>query len=247
MQGANLVPVRTLKDGFAAADGHNGCALANANVNYKTESVMRKIYVTLLVAFVAMMCMPVSAQIKFGVKAGLDVTNLKFNHDLYDKDNRTGFYIGPTMKFSLIGLGFDASLLYDQRSANLTSEWIGDGITNFEDQGMTQKQIVIPVNLRYTVGLGSFANVFLFAGPQVGFNVGGDKELADGWDWKWKNSNFSVNVGFGFTVLNHLQLNANYNVACGKTGEASINAVSSGFTHARARYNAWQVGLAYYF
>ena len=210
---------------------------------------MRKIYVTLLIAFAALLCIPASAQVKFGVKGGLDVTNLKFNHDLYDKDNRTGFYIGPTMKFSLLGFGFDASLLYDQRSANLTSEYTNGG-TSIEDQGMTQKQIAIPINLRYTIGLGSLANVFLFAGPQFGFNVGGDKSLADGYDWKWKDSNFSVNVGLGFTVLNHLQLNANYNIACGKTGEANridVGSYDKIVSNLHARYNAWQVGLVYYF
>lgn len=210
---------------------------------------MRRIYTVLLVAFAAMLCLPAAAQVKFGVKGGLDVTNLKFNHDLYDKDNRTGFYIGPTMQFSLIGFGFDASILYDQRSANLSSEYSIGG-PSIEDQGMTQKQIAIPINLRYTVGLGSLANVFLFAGPQFGFNVGGDKNLADGYDWKWKDSNFSVNVGLGFTVLNHLQLNANYNIVCGKTGDATridVGSYDKSVSNLRARYNAWQVGLAYYF
>lgn len=199
----------------------------------------------MLVAIAALFSAPASAQIKFGVKGGLDVTNLKLNQDIYSKDNRAGFYLGPTVKFSLIGIGFDASLLYDQRSADLTSEW--DGGANFTDESLTQKQIAIPINLRYTVGLGSLANVFLFAGPQFGFNVGGDKKFADGYDWKWKDSNFSVNVGFGFTVLNHLQINANYNIACGKTGEASDDSVIEGIKNYHARYNAWQVGLAYYF
>lgn len=211
---------------------------------------MRKYYILMLVAFATLFSVPASAQIKFGVKGGLDVTNLKFNQDVYSKDNRAGFYLGPTVKFSLIGIGFDASLLYDQRSADLTSDWIVDGSgknVNFTDKSVTQKQIAIPINLRYTIGLGSLANVFLFAGPQFGFNVAGDKSLGDGNDWKWKDSNFSVNVGFGFTVLNHLQLNANYNIACGKTGEISDDSVIEGIKNYHARYNAWQVGLAYYF
>lgn len=200
---------------------------------------MRKLYLTLLVAIAAMIATPAAAQLKFGVKGGVDVTSLSLNEDIVSKENRTGFYIGPTMKLSLLGLGFDVSALYDQRSANVATD---DNV----EATIDQKQIAIPINLRYSIGLGSAANIFLFAGPQFGFNVGGDKKVSE-YDWKWKDSNFSVNVGFGVTVLSHLQLNANYNIACGKTGEASLTSVTDGVKDFHGRYNAWQVGLAYYF
>ncbi len=46
---------------------------------------------------------------------------------------------------------------------------------------MTQKSLNIPVNVRYGFGLSSLANVFVFAGPQWGINVG-DK------NFKWNDN-----------------------------------------------------------
>jgi hypothetical protein len=209
---------------------------------------MRKLQVFLLVAVAILFTAPASAQVKLGIKGGIDATSLKLNESVFDESNRVGFYVGPTLKFTLplVGLGVDASALYDQRSANVENS--SDG----SKTSLDQKQIAIPINLRYSVGLGSLANFFVFAGPQFGFNVGGDKKISD-YDWKWKDSNFSVNLGVGITLVNHLQLNANYNIACGKTGDATWNNTSKNVSESvtnknfHARYNAWQIGLAYYF
>lgn len=81
----------------------------------------------LSMAFVAVMLMLVSqahAQVKFGVKGGLNVTTMKFNRHVLDKSNSTGFYFGPTVKFTLplVGLGVDASVLYNQCSSKMTAE-----------------------------------------------------------------------------------------------------------------------------
>jgi hypothetical protein len=209
---------------------------------------MRKLHVLFLMVVAIMLAAPASAQVKFGLKGGIDATSLKLNESVFDESNRVGFYIGPTLKFTLpiVGLGVDASALYDQRSANV------ENTDTKTETSLDQKQIAIPVNLRYSVGLGSLANFFVFAGPQFGFNVGGDKKLSE-YDWKWKDSNFSVNLGVGVTLLSHLQVNANYNIACGKTGDATWNSASETVSKSvtnknfHARYNAWQIGLAYYF
>lgn len=206
----------------------------------------KKICVFLVFTLATIFTVPVSAQIKFGVKGGLDVTSMKLNRDVMNKENRTGFYIGPTVKFTLLdtGFGLDASALYDQRSANVNLSYGSEEITKNE-YGVTQKQIAIPINLRYAIGIGSAANFFFFGGPQFGFNVAGDK---DDINWRWKDSNFSVNLGMGITALSHLQINVNYNIVCGKTCEMKPSELVHDVTgNVRSRYNAWQIGLAYYF
>lgn len=204
---------------------------------------MKHFYYLLLVAAMLIMGQQANAQIKFGLKGGLNLNSMSISKDVLDASNQAGFYVGPTVKFTLpiVGLGVDASALYDYRSAKLT---------NNDDQSSSvtvkQQQIAIPVNLRYGVGLGSTASVYLFAGPQFGFNVGGNENKTI--NWKWKDSNFSVNVGLGLMLLQHLQVNANYNIACGKTGEATIeNAATKAIKNANGRNNSWQLGLAYYF
>ena len=65
------------------------------------------------------------AQGKFGIKGGLNVTSMSLNSEVFDASNRTGFFIGPTVKFTLpiVGLGVDASALYDQRESKVKAEF----------------------------------------------------------------------------------------------------------------------------
>ena len=213
---------------------------------------MKKIIATLMFAVALMTSGTADAQVKFGLKGGLNVTSMSFNSSVLDASNRTGFFVGPTVKIQLplVGLGIDASALYDQREAKVSVADSYTGNTYTTEKTLRSKAINIPINLRYGWGLGSMANVFLFAGPQFGFNVGKkNQELTDNTTWSVKNSNFSVNVGAGFTVLSHLQLSANYNIVCGKTSDATLKNVGEQIVNkeARSRANAWQIALAYYF
>ena len=76
-----------------------------------------------LVAMVAMTVFSVHAQqVKFGVKGGLDLTELKLKNagDMFKAENKAGWFIGPTLKLSMPGgLGFDISALYNQRESDL--------------------------------------------------------------------------------------------------------------------------------
>ena len=213
---------------------------------------MKKIIATLMFAVALMTAGTADAQVKFGLKGGLNVTSMSFNSSVLDASNRTGFFVGPTVKIQLplVGLGLDASALYDQREAKVSVADSYTGNTNTTEKTLRSKAINIPINLRYGWGLGSMANVFLFAGPQFGLTAGKkNQELTDNTTWSVKNSNFSVNVGAGFTVLSHLQLSANYNIVCGKTSDASLKNVGEQIVdkEARSRANAWQIALAYYF
>ncbi len=197
-----------------------------------------------MIVLVAATCfaMPASAQLKFGVKGGLNITDMSLSSDVFETSNRTGFFIGPTVKFTLpiVGLGIDASALYDQRESELTN-------ADNEVTKIKQQAINIPINLRYDIGLGSLAAVYLAAGPQFGFNVGDKNQTLfdDVADWKLNSSNFSVNVGAGVMLLSHLQVGANYNIVCGKTGKITyLDGVESVF---RGRSNSWQISMAYYF
>lgn len=193
------------------------------------------------------------AQVQFGIKGGLNVTSMSLDKDkLLDTENQAGFFIGPTVKFTLpiVGLGIDASALYDQREAKIKGDINGNKVET--SSKLKTQAINVPINVRYGVGLGSVANVFFFAGPQFGFNVGDKNQslLKDAAEWKLKSSNFSVNVGLGFTVLSHLQVSANYNIACGKTGDVTVSDAAGATLQellGSGKANAWQVGLAYYF
>ena len=208
---------------------------------------MKKI-LTLIVMAVAF-AMPSQAQFNFGVQAGLNLTNISdFSLNAQGVENaisnKAGFFVGPTVKFTLpiVGLGIDAAALYDQREAKTNGETL------------KSQSIQIPINVRYGIGLGSMAEIFAFAGPQFGFNIGDkDKTWGDvkntAAKWTLKSSNVSANVGIGATIMSKLQLKVNYNIALGKTGEVDIKegADAAWKTITGAKANAWQVSAAYYF
>ena len=209
---------------------------------------MKKITVVFTLVAVLMfgLSVPVQAQVQFGVKGGLNVGSMSLNNDLLKASNRTGYYFGPTVKYTLpvVGIGIDAAALYDQRETKLSNDKLKE--TSSFEKTVKQQQIVVPINLRYNIGLSKMAALLFYAGPQFGFNVGDKNQSIDGKriDWHFKNSNLSINAGAGVMLLNHLQVSVNYNIACGKTGEATVDNTIDAI---KARNHAWQVGAAYYF
>ena len=210
---------------------------------------MKKILSLVFLVAAMMFATSANAQVKFGLKGGLNVTSMSFSEDVFDASNKTGFFVGPKVKGTvpIVGLSFDAAALYDQKEADVKYNIDGElGKTT-----VRQKSINIPVNVRYGFGLSSLANAFLFAGPQWGINVG-DKNFK--WNetssYSLKKSNFSVNVGAGVTLLSHLQISANYNIACGKSADASLSKAVDAVTNAgkdKSHNNSWQIALGYWF
>jgi hypothetical protein len=139
-------------------------------------------------------------------------------------------------------LGIDASALYDQREGKVEN--------GNQTETIKSQSIQVPINVRYGFGLGSLAEVFAFAGPQFGFNIGGKSSLFnDAAEWTLKSSNLSANVGIGATIMSKLQVKANYNFALGKTGEVNAwDATKNALQNAgSAKFNSWQISLAYFF
>lgn len=180
-----------------------------------------------------LVAMPSQAQIKLGLRGGVNLSDVKFNKNDLKADNCVGFFAGPVVKLSLplTGLSVDASALYDQRELKM------------EDTKLKSKTFVIPVNLRFTAGT-QMLSVFAFAGPQFAFNISDDLTLKENYrEWKWKDSQFSINVGVGVGLGRHIEVSGNYNIICDRTADSIYENIKEG----TARANAWQVGLAYFF
>lgn len=199
---------------------------------------MKKILTIIAIACIAF-ATPSQAQVKFGLKGGLNLTSLSADNIAGGVSNKSGFFVGPTVKFTLpvVGLSLDASALYDQRNAKIKN---ADATVKFQS-------VQIPINVRYGFGLSSVVNVFAFAGPQFGFNIGDKSKLLDSMgSWSLKSSNISGNVGIGATVFSKLQITANYNFQLSKSGEVEYK--DNGATQTgKMKFNSWQLGLGYYF
>ena len=199
--------------------------------------IMKKIIAAalLIVAFVT----PSRAQFKFGLQAGLNLSSVSTKNFSDDINSRTGFFVGPTVKFTLpvIGIGFDASVFYGHREGN--SKW-----------GTVKAQSVqIPINLRYGFGLSNLTELFVFAGPQFGFVVEDGYWLDSFRTVSLNGSNYSANIGIGATFLNHFQAKFNYNIALSDTGEFTIKSDYNAPSKSAGSFkiNTWQISVAYFF
>ena len=214
-----------------------------------------KKWITLFTVTVCLaMAMPAKAQIKFGVKGGLNLASASLS-DAWDAkgnaDSYTGFFIGPMVDITIpiIGLGVDGALMYSQKGAKISFD--DDlGSTTFKQQG-----IEIPVNLKYSIGLGSSASIYFAAGPSFYFNMKSDDDftfnsVAGSLDYD--KSEVSLNLGAGVKLLRHLQLGVNYNMGLTDSAKAKIDSSKSSdmwdaINGESYKSKIWQVSVAYLF
>ena len=196
----------------------------------------------LVLLSLTLLSLPVTAKIKFGLRGGVNMVDMNWSLSEIVSEDKTGFYIGPAVKIGTPLLDIDLAALYDQCDIEVEGRKIKD------------KNMNLQFSLRKGFGLGDKFGVFVFAGPQFGFNLG-DKcnTLEDGIDsakeWRWKDSQLTINVGFGVMLLNHLELRAGYNIATKKTAHVS-SLDETGQTLRSldaARKNTCQVGATVYF
>lgn len=175
---------------------------------------MKKKVTWAILVLMALITLPAEAQLRFGVKGGVNISSVHFNSDLLDADNVTGFQIGPMIETSipLVGVGVDAAILYSQKGMGIGSEEIK---TDYID---------VPVNLKWKFGL-PIVKAYLAAGPYVGFRVGGDKVWkVIGEQIEAKSFSAGLNFGLGVELLSHLQVGINYGL--GLTDNYSSTALS---------------------
>ncbi len=192
---------------------------------------MKKFFGVFLVAICCLaMATPAQAQLlKWGLKGGLNMSKLDFKNGP-TSDNTTGFFIGPMAEFTVpvIGLGIDGALMYSQRGED---EW-------------KQQGIEIPVNLKYTIGLGSMLGVYVAAGPDFFFNFKDTKW--EGFDTK--ATQVGLNIGAGVKLIQHLQIGVNYQIPLSDSfswkgvGEALGDEIGG-----NGKTKTWQISLAYLF
>ncbi len=197
------------------------------------EVGMKRIIICLLSVLLGGMA-HLEAQIKFGVKGGLNISSVHLNSDILEADNVTGFQIGPMMETMIpfFGLGFDAAILYAQKGMALNS---GESVkTSYLD---------VPINLKWKFGL-PLAKLFVAAGPYFDFRIGGDKfwEVPGSVAEQVKAKTFSagLNVGAGAELFSHLQVGFNY-------GWGLTDNYSSEQSDINAKNRGWSITAAILF
>ena len=199
---------------------------------------MKKVLSILMVAVALMMAAPAQAQlIKFGVKGGMNFSKLDTDvKSWYDaKESSTGFFIGPMAEVTLpiLGLGVDGALMYSQR---------GSG-------EVKQEGLEIPVNLKWSFGLGSMLGAYLAAGPDFFFNF---KDIDKKSDLIKEDAQVSINLGAGLKLLKKLQVGLTYQIPLNKSYDKYEEiGIMPGYEYEggdiRVKNKTWQAFIAYIF
>lgn len=206
----------------------------------------RYLFVALVMALVC--STGAQAQFRFGLKAGVAVNKLSFDKSTFDSDNRAGFTGGVMVEFTVpvVNLGFDASLLYAQRSVDVYG---ADNVVSSTDH---RGYIDIPVNFKWKIGmfgLGKIISPFITTGPDFSF-LCSKQNFKDAWDSR--KFDFAWNVGAGVQLLNKVQVAASYgfgitNSASGEPLQGSSIGSDIKNLDFKGKNRSWTITLAYLF
>lgn len=211
---------------------------------------MKKIKVALVSAIMLCAALVAGVQsasaggpLRFGVKAGVNVNEMKFNESAFDASNRSGFTGGVTLQFvaPILNIGVDASVMYTHRQNRIyfTEDGETEGITSNSDY------IEIPVNFRWNISVPLISKVvtpYLFTGPDFSFLMS-NKNVKNAWN----NRTFDLgwNFGLGLRFVDHLEIGASYGL--GITNSASADNALYGKNLADGKNRFWTITAAWLF
>lgn len=199
----------------------------------------RSIIVALVMVVGAVAATTASAQFRFGIKAGVNISKLSFDksvkENLFTKDNQAGFTGGIMAEFTvpIIGIGGDISAMYVRRNA----QYMLDNNVKTDHRDYFE----IPINIKYRFSLpvvGNLISPYLFTGPSFAF-LTSRRAVQDA--FKNKAVDTSWNIGLGLQLVNHIQVSASYGFGIGK----QFKMPEGGDVDARNNY--WTVTAAYLF
>ncbi len=172
------------------------------------------------------------AQLRLGVKGGVNLNNVSLDGADFSTDNMTGFQVGPTLEWLFIkNFGIETGVFYSQRGINIKEANIDKNIGYLD----------IPVSAKLMIGLGDNFKPYVAAGPYVSFNLSGS-DISDQWDAK--SFSAGINIGAGIQLFKFLQVGANYGI--GLTDDYNtVSGASLGDLTARSK--TWSITAAIYF
>jgi hypothetical protein len=190
------------------------------------------------------------AQIRFGVKAGANITDLSTESSIVDKVKGAASYqVGVLLQAKLLGLAIQPEVLYSVKSSTITNAAIS-GVSSIADMYYESQNIEVPINLQYGLDLG-LARAYIQAGPYFSFLasalVNGSKdEFENNWKDKISTFDYGVGLGVGLEVLG-IQVSCKYDWGLGKLGDEINVAGIQTNPFNDLKYKNLSISLAYLF
>ncbi len=201
----------------------------------------KKVILTLLVAILSMGA--ANAQLRFGVKAGVNLNSLShLDKGLKDAD-KCGFTGGLMAEFQVpvIGIGLDLSAMYTHMSSE-----IKDGNENYD---LAKNFLEIPINLKYKIGIPVVSRIvtpFIFTGPSFAIRL--DKNKKDVAHFiQTKGVQTVWNVGIGVELIRHLQIQGGYGFGINNIAKKVAASQGQSYDFKKLRNNYWTITAAWLF
>ncbi len=156
-----------------------------------------------------MFFLSVSAQPRFNVRGGLSLTNNDISRitaeSVQEKENYSGYCIGPALTMGHGLLGLDVALLYQQTKMKGYDE-LG------QETSYKQEFLEIPLSLRLNIGFPKLCVIGQF-GPQWNVNLGDVRTyFEDGQEIKSDKFITTGNIGAGVRLFDKVEAMLNFNV-----------------------------------
>ena len=193
---------------------------------------MKKIILLLIV----LVSLPVAAQVRFGMRGGITVGEMRFDREIINSDNRVGYTGGLLldMNIPVLGLGVEVSAMYTHRNNRLSSE----------EHTYKRHYIDIPVYARFRLslpGVERFFAPYAFTGPS--FSILFDDDSPAGIN----NSRTytSWDVGGGADLFSHLRLSLSYGIGITRAMEIIDHEYTGSQVDGKDRH--WTLSAAWLF
>ncbi len=209
-----------------------------------SEKSMRKIISSIVVLCAILFSANATAETRYGVVAGADITDLRFKQDLIAIEQSVGYMAGVTSEvmFPGIGFGIDLGLQYTQRGATLNlgeqEIWASDGYSK-ERSYLHYIEIPLHLKFKYTnlAGFEDYVAPFVFGGPSMSILIAHNKIEA----LEYAGAEFGLTAGIGAELFRNWQLSGSY------TWGVTYALKTVKLQDFSAQNRTWKIAVTYFF
>ena len=171
---------------------------------------MKKIKLSLIIAFLGMITLVGAQSASLSIKGGLNMSNF-YGDNLNDKSIQPGFHIGVGADLEFLhNVSLQTGLFFSTKGAKYT---FNSGITDDVEFNVNSSYIQLPIHIAYKIDVTPGTKLVFHAGPYLAYGVGGKRKITSNFgggfenyfgkpdvntfDKKWGIKPFDVGVGIG--------------------------------------------------
>lgn len=135
---------------------------------------MKKLKLSVVVVMLVMVA-AVNAQATFGVKGGINLSNLLVNDERIDEGAKVGFHVGLAADYEFYpNMSVQSGLFFTTKGFKAENEELDVEYTE------NLMYLQLPVHFAYKLPVTSATRLAFHAGPYIGYGVGGKRSLKAG-------------------------------------------------------------------